>query len=63
MLTPIEKPRDAKIETGGQRPANAETGVKRLADTGGQRSESQKGPKSKSGGLRPAELGPELEDK
>ncbi len=49
----IERPRDAELEVGGPRPA----------DTGGQRSEGQRGPESKSGGPRPAGSGSELEDK
>ncbi len=48
-----ESLRDAEVETGDQRPV----------DVGGQRSESQKSSKSKSGVSRPAGSGPELEDK
>ncbi len=53
VLAPAERPRDAEVEAGGPR----------LADAGGQRSEGQRGPESESGGPRPAGLGPKLEDK
>ncbi len=53
VLAPVKRPRDAEVETGGPRPA----------DAGGQRSEGQRGPESESGGPRPARSGPKLEDK
>ncbi len=53
VLAPAERPRDAEVETGGPR----------LADARDQRSEAQRGPESKSGGLRLAGSRPELEDK
>ncbi len=65
MLTPTGRPRDANAETGGQRLADAEARGQRPADAEaeGQISEGQTGPKSRSGGLRLAGSGPELEDK
>ncbi len=63
MSAPAERPRDAEVETGGKGPADAEARGLRPADVGGQRSEGQRGPESKSGGPRPAGSGPELEDK
>ncbi len=53
VSAPAESLRDAEIEIRGPRPA----------DAGGQRSEGQRGPESKSGGSRPAGSGLELEDK
>ncbi len=53
VSAPAERPKDAEVETGGRRPADAES----------QRSEDQRSPESKSGGLRPARSEPELEDK
>ncbi len=41
VSAPAEKPKDAEVEAGGLRPA----------DAGGQRSEGQRGPESKSRGL------------
>ncbi len=55
VLAPIERPKDADAEIGGQKPADAKAKS--------QRSEGQRGPESKSGGLRSAGSGPELEDK
>ncbi len=51
---------DIKVETRGQRPADAEAEVRR---SGGQGSGGQRGPESESGGLRLAGSGPELVDK
>ncbi len=53
VLAPAERPRDVEEEIRGPRPV----------DAGGQRSEGQRGPESKSGGPRLAGSGPELEDK
>ncbi len=53
VSAPAERPKDAEVEAGGPR----------LVDVGGQKSEGQRGPASKSEGPRPAESGPELEDK
>ncbi len=53
MLALAERPRDAEVEAGGPRPA----------DAGGQRPEGQRGPESESESPRPAGSGPELEDK
>ncbi len=63
VSAPAERPRDAEIEVGGQRPADAEAGGPRPSDTGGQRSEGQRDPESELGGPRLARSGPELEDK
>ncbi len=63
VLTPAERPRDVEAEVGGQRQADAEIRGQRLADVRDQRSESQRGPESKSEGPRSAKLRPKLEDK
>ncbi len=55
VSTPAERPRDAKAEVGGQRPADVEAR--------GLRSGGQRGQESELGGPRPAGSGPELEDK
>ncbi len=52
--------RDEVTEARGQRPADAEAEGQRSE---GQISEGQRGLESKSGGPKPAESGPELEDK
>ncbi len=55
MSTPIRRLKDANAKAGGQKPADAELE--------GHRSENQRGPKSASGGPRPAGSGAKLVDK